>query len=74
MQMEAPDYKAVTEDCFQLAVKYGLPLDLHCDEADVTNLDCFRYIIECTEKYGMQGKVTCGHVTAIYRKKKQKSS
>lgn len=61
----APDYKAVTEDCFQLAVKYGLPLDLHCDEADVTNLDCFRYIIECTEKYGMQGKVTCGHVTAL---------
>lgn len=58
-----PDYRAVTDDCFALAERFQLPVDLHCDESDVTNLDCFRYTIECTKKYGMQGKVTCGHVT-----------
>ena len=61
----APDYKAVTEDCFRLAEEFGLPADLHCDEADVTNIDCFRYITECTGKYHMEGRVTCGHVTAL---------
>lgn len=60
-----PDYRAVTDDCFELAQKYQLPVDLHCDESDVTNLDCFEYIIECTQKYGMEGKVTCGHVTGL---------
>lgn len=61
----APDYKAVTDDCFMLAKKFNLPLDLHCDEADTVNLDCFKYIIESTKKYSMEGKVTCGHVTAL---------
>lgn len=61
----APDHKAITDDCFMLAKKFNLPVDLHCDEADVINLDCFQYIIESTKKHGMEGKVTCGHVTAL---------
>ena len=60
-----PDHRAVTEDCFRLAQRYQLPVDLHCDESDVTNLDCLEYITECTGKYGMEGRVTCGHVTGL---------
>lgn len=60
-----PDHKAVTDDCFTIAEKYGLPMDLHCDESDVVNLDCFNYIIDKTGEYGLQGRVTCGHVTGL---------
>lgn len=60
-----PDYKADTEDCFKLAKELDLPLDLHCDESDVVDLNCFHYIINQTNKYGFQGHVTCGHVTGL---------
>ena len=60
-----PDYKQSTDDCFALAKEFGLSLDLHCDESDVINLDCFHYIIDQTNKYGYQGHVTCGHVTGL---------
>lgn len=60
-----PDHKACTDDCFRIAQEYNLPVDLHCDESDCINLDCFRYIIKKTREYHMEGLVTCGHVTGL---------
>ena len=61
----SPDYRADVDDAFALAEKFGLPVDLHCDESDTDNLDCFRYIIQKTEETHMQGRVSCGHVTGL---------
>lgn len=60
-----PDHAAETDDCFAIAREYGLPVDLHCDESDCVNLDCFEYIIKRTKDYHMEGMVTCGHVTGL---------
>lgn len=60
-----PDLKGVTDECFAIAKEFDLPVDLHCDESDVINLDCFRYIIKKTKEMKMEGLVTCGHVTGL---------
>lgn len=60
-----PDHKAITDECFAIAGEFGLPVDLHCDESDVINLDCFRFIIKKTKETHMEGLVTCGHVTGL---------
>lgn len=57
--------KAEVDRIFALAAAYGLPIDLHVDESDVADVECFRYILEKTIQMDMQGKVTCGHVTAL---------
>ncbi|AFS77574.1 cytosine deaminase CodA [Gottschalkia acidurici 9a] len=53
------------DKAFELAQKYNLPIDIHVDESDEPNIDCFLYIIDKTIETGMQGKVTVGHVTAL---------
>ncbi len=60
-----PNYQQETDKCFRLGVEYGLPIDLHCDESDVVNLDCFGYIIKKTKEYAYNNLVTCGHVTGL---------
>lgn len=59
------DYKKEIDKAFELAVKYDLPIDLHCDESDVPNVDAFLYMIEKTMENQMQDRVSCGHVTAL---------
>lgn len=61
----APQHTLITDDCFDIAREYNLPVDLHCDESDCINLDCFNYIIKKTKDYHMEGLVTCGHVTGL---------
>lgn len=58
-------YKEDTDKCFELALEYDLPIDLHCDESDTVNLNCFNHIIEMTKKHSLFSKVTCGHVTGL---------
>lgn len=60
-----PDPMATIDQVFALAAEYNLPLDLHIDERDEANIDCFLRVIEHTKRYHMEGRVTCGHVTAL---------
>ena len=60
-----PDPMADIDKVFSLADEYGLPLDLHIDERDAANIDCFLRVIEKTKEHHMAGRVTCGHVTAL---------
>ena len=60
-----PDPMGCIDKVFALAAKYNLPLDLHIDESDNPNIDCFLAVIAKTEEYGLQGRVTCGHVCAL---------
>lgn len=59
------DYRNDVDFIFDLALTYGLPVDLHVDESDEPNIDCFLYVLEKTIKNHMEGRVTCGHVTAL---------
>lgn len=61
-------YKEEVDKAFRLAGEYNLPIDLHCDESDSTNIDCFLYVTKKTYEQGMQGLVTCGHVTGLSAK------
>ena len=60
-----PDPMGCIDQLFALAAKYSLPLDLHIDESDNPNIDCFLKVLAKTEEYGLQGRVTCGHVCAL---------
>lgn len=60
-----PDGRAIIDNTFEKAKLYNLPIDMHCDESDVANLDCFSYILDKTIENGMGGKVSLGHVTAL---------
>ena len=60
-----PDPMGCIDKVFALAARYGLPLDLHIDETDNPNIDCFMAVLRKTVEYGMQGRVTCGHVCAL---------
>ncbi|MEG1525108.1 MAG: amidohydrolase family protein [Clostridia bacterium] len=57
--------RASVDQLFALAEQFGLPLDLHVDESDAPNIDCFEYVLKKTIESGMQGKVNCSHVTAL---------
>lgn len=63
-----PNGKEVIDSIFELAARYHLPIDIHCDESDVPDLTCFAYVLEKTIETGMQGKVSLGHVTALSSK------
>ena len=60
-----PDYRETVDGLFAFAREYDLPIDLHVDEADEPNVDCFEYVLEQTIACGMQGRVSAGHVTAL---------
>lgn len=59
------NFKPEIDRIFALAKEYSLPIDVHCDENDVPDIQCFRYIVQKTREESMQGRVTCGHVTAM---------
>ncbi len=61
----SPDYQESVDETFAFALQYGLPIDLHVDESDAANIDCFLYVLNKTIETGMQGRVSCGHVTAL---------
>ena len=59
------DYRAAADGIFAFAKRYDLPVDLHVDESDEANVDCFLYVLKKTIECGMEGRVSCGHVTAL---------
>lgn len=50
---------------FSIAQKYDMPIDVHVDEADEPDVHCLEYIADKTIETGYQGRVSCGHVTAM---------
>jgi cytosine deaminase len=53
-------------DCiFEFAEKYNLNIDIHVDESDYPDIECFKYVIRKTKDKKWNGNVTCGHVTAL---------
>jgi cytosine deaminase len=59
------DYRADVDMIFRKAEQFGLPIDIHVDESDAPDISCFEYVLDKTIAAGMQGLVTCGHVTAL---------
>lgn len=60
-----PDYEARIDYIFQKALQFNLPIDLHVDEKDIPDCNAFAYICKKTIETGMQGRVTCGHLTTL---------
>ncbi len=50
---------------FKLAYKYGKPLDFHVDFSDNPKQLMIKDIIERTLTYGMEGRVSVGHLTSL---------
>lgn len=63
-----PNGRVIIDSIFERAKEFQLPIDIHCDESDVPNLNCFSYVLDKIIETGMQGHVTCGHVTALSSK------
>lgn len=59
------NWEELTEKTFALAVKYDLPIDFHVNESDLPDVRNFEQIADLTIRYGYQGRVSCGHVTAL---------
>lgn len=51
--------------CFELAKKYGKPIDFHQDFKDDADHITIEYICDRTIAEGMQGMISVGHLTAI---------
>lgn len=60
-----PDYRAAVDQVFERALRFSIPVDLHVDESDEPNIDCFEYVLQKTLETSMQGRVNCSHVTAL---------
>ncbi|RTE06447.1 cytosine deaminase [Paenibacillus whitsoniae] len=50
---------------FNLAREFGTPIDLHADFSDDPQMLAIRTIIHMTEAYGLQGRVSVGHLTSL---------
>lgn len=59
------DYRDKVDYIFQKAERFDLPIDLHVDEKDIPDVRAFEYICRRTIETGMEGRVTCGHVTTL---------
>lgn len=60
-----PEYRERIDAIFDKAEQFGIGIDLHVDEKDIPDARAFEYICEKTIERGMQGRVTCGHVTTL---------
>lgn len=53
------------EFVFRLAQKNGLPVDLHADFSERPDQLAILEVVKMTERFGMQGKVSVGHLTSL---------
>jgi cytosine deaminase len=51
--------------CMRLAVRYDAPVDMHIDETDDPGSRTFELLLEATERYGWQGRVTASHCCSM---------
>lgn len=59
------DLPAKVDLAFRIAVEKGLSLDFHVDEGLDVEADGFSEIVAATLRYGMAGKVVCGHACSL---------
>ena len=59
--------KGFTRELFRIAVKNDLDVDFHIDEHDNPNIDTFLETARLTLENKYEGRVSCGHVTALCR-------
>jgi cytosine deaminase len=59
------DTKAHLDFVFRLAQKHGIPVDLHVDFSDDPEQLAIVEVIKATREYGMQGRVSVGHLTSL---------
>lgn len=59
------DLAAKVDLAFRSAVEHGLPLDFHVDEGLDVEADGFSEIVAATARYGMAGRVVCGHACSL---------
>jgi cytosine/creatinine deaminase len=60
-----PDPKQAIDMVFELAERYGKPIDLHIDETEDPNTLTLEYVAEKTLETGRQGFVTAGHCCSL---------
>lgn len=61
----ADEPEAHIDRIFELADRYGCPVDLHVDESDDPVMRTCVYIAERTAAYGMGGRVVAGHLCSL---------
>lgn len=59
------NWEDLTLRMFDIAIRYDLPLDFHVNESDFPDVRHFEQIADLTIKHGYEGRVSCGHVTAL---------
>ncbi|MDD2371056.1 MAG: amidohydrolase family protein [Firmicutes bacterium] len=59
------NWEELTDKLFTIAVRNNLPIDFHVNESDNPDIRNFEQIADLTMKYGYEGLVSCGHVTAL---------
>ncbi len=60
-----PNPKQCVDATFELAQRYGKPIDLHIDETEDPTMTTLEYLAEKTLEYNMQGLVTAGHCCSL---------
>jgi cytosine/creatinine deaminase len=60
-----PDPNYSIDIVFELAERYGKPIDLHIDETEDANMLTLEYLAEKTIEHEMQGRVTAGHCCSL---------
>lgn len=53
------------EGIFELALRLGVPIDLHCDETDNPEMKTVLKVAQESLKYDYHGKVTAGHLCSL---------
>jgi cytosine/creatinine deaminase len=60
-----PEPRKSIDVIFELAGRYGKPIDLHIDETEDPTTLTLEYLAEKTIQHGMQGLVTAGHCCSL---------
>ncbi len=61
----APDPKRYIDMLLDVAEKHDLPVDLHIDETLDPQARWFDYLVDCTARRGMGGRVVGSHVSSL---------
>lgn len=64
-ERSVPDQREHVRFCFELARRFDADLDMHVDETDDGAVRTLAIVIEETERFGWQGRVSVGHVCAL---------
>jgi cytosine deaminase len=64
-EADAETSRAHVRFCLALATEHDADVDMHIDETDDPNSRTFEMLLDATEEYGWQGRVTASHCCAM---------